>query len=287
MSFACIYILILLLFISLSLSTSHDLPTSSTENTFTFRNMTFSDIDAVTDTLLDAFDPGPLWTYLYQNRDRFPNYHRRCLRQEVVTAVTGAVDETHFGHVIVPTSGDSKRRGGEKDGIGIARSFGWWKMMSKGEGEVGIGMVMAPSLLSLKDIVASTSLDLRTSDSEAVKHRSVEQKPVKESQQARISIPAHSQLDISRWQDDQSVIEAINLPPIPCARHIDMNHSRALHLSPQLSAADKQYIKDAPYEHQLYLALGRQWLRGRPSGVGDGTCDGGGRTTFSTRQSKR
>ena len=213
----------LLPFLLLHLTISSPTPTPpSPPHPYTFRPFIPTDLPSLTHTLISAFDPGTLWTYLYQFRDRFPEYHVRCILEEVRQAVEKVDPEVEFVNVIVPDGGKE------------VRSFGVWKMMMRsaekdgGEGGKGgrdrgrgrgrgfakrMGMEMVGDFSSIEE------------------------------QQGREIV------------DKQQVLDS-NLPGIdlPCSLHLDINLIRALHLMGQLDRAEKEFIEDA-YEYQFYLGL--------------------------------
>lgn len=48
---------------------------------YIFRDAVASDINDVATVVIDAFAPAPHTQYVYQFRDRYPEYHRECMRQ--------------------------------------------------------------------------------------------------------------------------------------------------------------------------------------------------------------
>lgn len=200
-------------------------PATSSES-FEFRNMSTFDIEAVASTVMLAFDPGTINTYLYQFRDRFPNYHLRCYQAEVEKQYQRMKPMNHY-MVIVPSAETS----------GSARSVAQWAEMTKGISEPREEEIRASALLALgfgvpEDLITSRGGDTFEQD----------------------DLPGQG-----LFEDIQSVLQAVHDGTVsdielPCSLHLDMNLIRALHLSRQFLAADEQYIKDA-YEYQLYLGL--------------------------------
>ena len=186
-------------------------------------NMTSDDVDAVTTTIVSAFDPGPMWTYLYQFRDRFPMYHWRCLRIETEQHYHDTPDE--YAKVIVPP----------EDATKSARSFGWWKLMRKVDpkrNETRRTISFPPFGSSNFDDSVTNKALYDVSHIEVFRQRMIEK----------------SQAHITEAHQEVNELE------LPCLLHLDMNLIRAIHLSPQLQAVEEKYIHDA-YEYQLYLGL--------------------------------
>ena len=182
------------------------------------RNMTSDDVDAVTTTIVSAFDPGPMWTYLYQFRDKLPRYHWRCLRvtTEQYYQTTTSAD---YAQVIVPP----------EDATNSARSLAWW----------GLRPNQTKKTMSILPFASSHFADMLSDKAlYDVSHINVLRQGTIEKSQAHIT-EAHPEL---------------NELELPCTLHLDMNLIRALHLSPQLQAAEEKYIQGA-YEYQLYLGL--------------------------------
>ncbi|KAJ9605868.1 hypothetical protein H2200_009717 [Cladophialophora chaetospira] len=193
---------------------------------FEFRNVSYSDLDAIVDTIVSAFDPGVMWTYLYQFRDTFPEYHWRCVYEAAENQIPEYQDATGtFGHVIVP----SVR--GNKD----AQSFAFWKMMRKGEGE---GKSSAGDFLGLPFECSMPRESAATQSEERSKSDVSFGQGLNRAAQAPIDLGQESLSEIK----------------LPCSLHLDMNLIRTAHLAPQLNKAEKDYIEDA-YEYQLYLGL--------------------------------
>lgn len=190
---------------------------------FSFRNISYPDLDAATTTVVDAFDPGPLWTYLYQFRDIFPNYHWRCAR-EVMEEEYLEMDATEYSNVIVPS----------EEGYHSVESFSSWTLVTNGSANarggrgrrapfLGLEMGVPMNLLTREDLGLQVGLS-----------------PRGEKWRAQV------QIEESRQRGET------NGPALPCSLHLDLNIARALHLLPQIQAAGKKYILGA-YEHQLYL----------------------------------
>ena len=72
------------------------------------RSATVSDIDDITNILVDAFAPAPEQDYVFQFRDKYPAYHWECMRQGVVEIIDQVLkDELIYFNVIdAPVSGD-------------------------------------------------------------------------------------------------------------------------------------------------------------------------------------
>jgi hypothetical protein len=191
---------------------------------FSFRNISYADLDAVTTTVVSAFDPGPMWTYVYQFRDIFPNYHWRCIREGLEEAYRD-MDVTEYLMVIVPS----------EEGYHSVESFAGWILMTNGSAQstggrgttpfLWLGMGVPMDYFTRKYMEMQIGLSPHGAKVEA-------QVPVEGAQQ--------------RGETDG--------PALPCSLHLDLNLVRAAHLLPQIQAAEKKYIEDA-YEHQLYLGV--------------------------------
>jgi len=210
------------------------LPLSNASN-FTFRPMTTDDIDAVADTFVSAFDPGPLWTYLYQFRDLYPAYHWRCNRDNLETewSKDPAGGITRFVNVIVPA---------EEESTDTARSIGWWNLKHREERAKDAGWSMPFSAHGLNMLGDFDS----TAPRKALQDVLLREKANDDLRATSNQVPGAS---------SDNLQAALPKPDLPCNLHLDMNVLRAAHLSPQLIAVDKTYIEDSAYEYQLYLAL--------------------------------
>ena len=184
---------------------------------YNFRPMSPKDFDAVTDTLVDAFDPGEIWTYIYQFRDRLPEYHWRCFREQLDDQYPRMSPLT-YANVIVPLWSSNTE----------VQSFAVWKNMTRGS--TGSNAMSSPSFgWPLPDDLTTDQATNGPDSIESVRRDLV---------------------------GDGQVSFKAGLPGIklPCSLHLDWNYIRAAHLAPQLQAAEKKYIEDE-YEHQLYLSL--------------------------------
>lgn len=210
---------LLILFLGVSLPICLALNDVNLDQEFAIRNMTYADINDTAATVLAAFDPGAMWTYLYQFRDTFPNYHSRCVREDI----EGSYLELNARGSLMVLSPP-----GDKNGP--VRSIAGWAMMTKGDGdrdaEVGTRR-RAASFLGLGTTTVAQLLSATASQVQV--------------QVQRDGTRSQSQ---SRLEDDLG---------LPCSLHLDMNVVRAVHLLRQVEAADKEYIQDA-HDHQLYLA---------------------------------
>lgn len=197
--------------------------TANAHQSLHLRNMTSDDVNAVTTTIVSAFDPGPVWTYMYQFRDRFPSYHWRCLRVQTERYYPNTPAE--YANVIVPP----------EDATNSARSFGGWKLMRKVDPRpIGTRRRMSFSPFGssdFEDLVTSKAL-YDVSHVEVFRQRMIEK----------------SQAHITEAHQEANELE------LPCSLHLDMNLTRAIHLVSQFQAIEERYIYDA-YEYQLYLHL--------------------------------
>lgn len=73
------------------------------------RNATLADVDAITDIIVDAFAPAPDHKYIFQFRDKYPEYHWECQRQEVMHAIAGTSgsEGTYINVIDAPIGNDS------------------------------------------------------------------------------------------------------------------------------------------------------------------------------------
>ena len=212
----------------LSLALSLPVYSAGSIQSFTLRNMTVDDFDTVTSTFVSAFDPGPIWTYLYQFRDLYPDYHWRCIREVLETEWHGKPAEgiTRYVNVIVPA---------EKERTNTARSLGWWNLKKREEakswGPEWSMPFFAPGLGDWED----SGLD-----------------------EARSTLLRHGVSRQETSDDSQAPLgeahQGMKNSELACNLHLDMNLRRSAHLQPQVVAAKKNYIENA-YEYQLYLAV--------------------------------
>ena len=186
--------------------------------------MSIDDIDAVTTTIVSAFDPGPIWTYLYQFRDRYPRYHWRCFRKQVEQQYLRQTMD--YQRVLVPS----------EEGNTSARSCAMWKNRgSKRDAESKQSQTMT-SMLALEWGIPEDLLTGRAGHGAG--HIEL----------SRQGMTGDRQAHVKAGQQEDNELE------LPCSLHLDMSLIRALHLVPQFEAAEKTYIEDA-YEYQLYLGL--------------------------------
>ena len=54
------------------------------------RNATLKDADDIASVIIAAFSPLPSWDYIYQFRKEYPKEHHRCVRSDVIQALTAA-----------------------------------------------------------------------------------------------------------------------------------------------------------------------------------------------------
>ena len=186
--------------------------------------MTYDDLDAVATTFVSAFDPGVLWTYIYQFRDWYPDYHRRCHREEL-EKYSRDMDATDYAMVIVPRD----------DPANSARSVALWKMIRRGE----------ESLRASRWTASPPTVDSSVIDSLVMGNA---RHGVEQTEMSRQRLIEKRQAHVNEEQQGVTDIE------LSCSLHLDMNLIRALHISPQLQAVEKEYIEDK-YEYQLYLGL--------------------------------
>lgn len=203
-------------FILLALSLA-PLGRASATPAFIFREMTTWDVDAVTTTIVDAFDPGPTWRYIYQFRKTFPHFHWRCMRENVQNDYLNR-EITSYHNVIVPTNIKYHE----------VKSFARWEMMINHE--VNSSQSVGRRL--------PTELGMLTPGS------------VNAGDERRLGAQTQRSMSKSRGQTWSEEAQSLELP---CSFHIDMNIIRAAHLNSQVEAADKKYIDDM-YEYQFYLA---------------------------------
>jgi GNAT superfamily N-acetyltransferase len=186
---------------------------------FTLRPAQSTDLPSISNTVLDAFDPGVINTYMYQFRSLYPDFHIRCYEEEVERRWVNAinVDRHEWWNAIVPD--------GERD----VRSFALWGLLRREEADAKSSFNAGP-WLEMNDLESLVNVPAQAL-------QDITRTPVTDGLQ-------HHLEDMARLPD----IEA------PCRLHLDMNIIRALHLLRQLQAADAKYIRNA-FETQLYLGV--------------------------------
>ncbi len=208
-----INLIVVAIFLRLSNATKSD--------SIDFRPVKYKDLDSATNTFVSAFDPGEMWTYLYQFRDRFPDYHWRCFREELETEYP-RLHPTTYANVLVPLW----------EGNTEVQSFAVWKNMTRGQKTPAEGISTQSFGWPLPD---DLSINRSNSDLEST-------------ESLRLDTISGHQIALAPGQPGADELK------LPCSLHLDMNLVRLAHLAPQLQAAEKKYVEEA-YEHQLYLSL--------------------------------
>ena len=75
------------------------------EHAFVLRKATLADVDDITDTFIDAFSPMPYYRHVYQFLDRYPKYHRQCIRASIEQVMLKANKDKVFVNVITSPPG--------------------------------------------------------------------------------------------------------------------------------------------------------------------------------------
>jgi GNAT superfamily N-acetyltransferase len=188
---------------------------------FTLRQATSRDIPSISRTVLDAFDPGVINTYMYQFRDLYPEFHMRCYEEEIERRWVKSIDadRREWWNGIVPQG---------EQGV---RSFALWALMRREEIDSPASSFDATGFWPDVDDLGSLV--------------NIPFQPLQQITQSPLTL-----------ESEQILAYTARLPDLkaPCRLHLDMNIIRALHLLRQLRAADAKYIKNA-FETQLYLGV--------------------------------
>ncbi|KAJ9651708.1 hypothetical protein H2198_009020 [Neophaeococcomyces mojaviensis] len=185
---------------------------------YTFRPAEFSDISDITDVIVDAFDPGPDWRYTYQFKDKYPAYHRECMRQTIEQQWDFFHDRDGvFMNVIeVPVPSD--------DNSGDQTL----------EGDNQKSRVVSIGLFDIKPPFTQTS----------------------ETQPSSLStfpfLPFH--LAVNNQPPTSTHLHPIVTWP-NCTAHLDANVTRAIDFSTKFTAAEHTYIETAYPQGQIYLQV--------------------------------
>ena len=208
---------------------------------YTLRRVHANDFESVTTTFVRAFDPGVVWTYIYQFRYLYPAHHYRCMGEHVKSIYdTQTKDDWFMGihpnpdHNATELISDYEEDRFEERPQEEIVSFSTWSLKKRGDAD----------LSEYRNHSLCFVLGLCTHSSSVDGHH---HPPIPAALKDVAKQNSH-QVSLSNDESDN----AARTTSLLCSANLDTNLIRLAHLLPQLIAAEDQYITDA-YEFQLYL----------------------------------